>query len=106
MESSLSVDSLIVDNGTGVTTINATHPLSYFTVNKRLGLRNGRVIMVQNAIMSLAPGYITEGGNVNSFVEGEMQCSTNNNAPAIFFPVGKDVYRPVNLSVQLVSAGI
>ncbi|MEO5684100.1 MAG: S8 family serine peptidase [Chitinophagaceae bacterium] len=104
-ETSFSVDSLIIDNGTGTTTINAYHPLTLVTVKNRLALRSGRLILPQNTILDLAQGYIIEGGNAASFVEGEMQCNSNVIAPLLFFPVGKDVYRPVNLNVQLFSPG-
>ncbi|MEP6749471.1 MAG: S8 family serine peptidase [Bacteroidota bacterium] len=103
----LSADSIVISNGTGTVTITADNPSTLLTINKKLSLQNGRLIMGNNATLDLAVGSMTEGGNASSFVEGPVRNSTNTaGLSTLFFPVGKDVYRPVSLDVTHSSAGL
>jgi len=107
MANSMAADSLVINNGTGVVTVAAGGTAALFTVNKNLDLQNGRLIMNNDAVLNLAAGCAVTGAGANSFVEGPMQCSTNTaGLSTLFFPVGKNVYRPVSLAVTHLSAGL
>ena len=105
LTNSLAIDTFIIDNGiSGITTITASNPVTLLSVGGGLTLNNGRVIMVQNAILNVLYDNILTGGSTNSFVEGEMQVTSTNSFPNLFFPVGKDVYRPVTVNVLRVAS--
>ncbi len=104
MLNALSVDSVIMNNGTGTATVTASSA-SLLTVNKKLDLQSGRLIMAGNAVLNLDAAAVTTG-STSSFVEGPVRRNTNaGGLTTLFFPVGKDVYRPVSLDVNHVSAG-
>ncbi|MES1219374.1 MAG: T9SS type A sorting domain-containing protein, partial [Bacteroidota bacterium] len=106
MNNDLSADSIIINNGAGTTIFTAVNPSTLFTINKKINLQNGRLIMGSNAILNLAAGAVTTGANVSSFVEGPVRCNTTTaGLSTLFFPVGKNVYRPVSLDVTHTSAG-
>lgn len=107
LSNTLAADSIIINNGAGTVTVTATNPSTLLTINKKISLQNGRLIMGNNAALDLAVNSIIEGGNVSSFVEGPVRNSTNTaGLSTLFFPVGKDVYRPVSLDVTHASAGL
>ncbi|HTE12188.1 MAG TPA: S8 family serine peptidase [Chitinophagaceae bacterium] len=107
MANTLTVDSLSINNGSGTATVTAVNPSAMLTINKKLGLQNGRLIIGNNAVLNLTPGAIVEGGGATSFVEGPVRCNTTTaGLSTLFFPVGKDVYRPVALDVTHLSAGL
>lgn len=107
MANALSADSVIINNGAGTVTVTAANPSSLLTINKKVSLQNGRLIMGNNVALDIAAAAIIEGGNASSFVEGPVRNSTNTaGLSRLFFPVGKDVYRPVILDVTHTSAGL
>jgi hypothetical protein len=107
MANALAVDSVIMNNGTGTATVTADNPAALLTVNKKLILQNGRLIISNNAVLNLAAGSLVEGGNATSFVEGPVRCNTNTaGLSTLFFPVGAVVYRPVTLNVTHLWAGL
>ncbi|MEP6725282.1 MAG: S8 family serine peptidase, partial [Bacteroidota bacterium] len=106
MNNSVTADSLTM-NGNGMVTVTAASPSSLLTINKKLSLQNGRLVISNNAVLNFAINSTVEGGNANSFVEGPVRRNTNTAGPStLFFPVGKDVYRPVTLDVTHLSAGL
>jgi len=107
MANNMAADSLVMNNGSGAVTIAAGGTTTLFSVNKRASLQNGRLVMSNSAVLNLAVGSAVIGANANSFVEGPVQCNTNTaGVSTLFFPVGKDVYRPVSLAVTHLSAGL
>jgi len=107
MANDIAVDSVIMNNAAGVVTVTASNLLTLLNINKTLSLQNGRVLMGNNSILNLGAGATVMGGNANSFVEGPVRSNTlTAGASTLFFPVGKDVYRPVTLNVTHGAAGL
>lgn len=106
MANSLAVDSFTIKNGTGATSISASNSSTLLTVNKKLDLQSGRLLMGNNAILNLAIGSVVQGAGSAGFVEGPVRASTNTaGLSTLSFPVGARVYRPVVLAVTHLSAG-
>ncbi len=103
----IAIDTLIMNDIAGVVTITANNPNTLLSINKRIDLQNGRLIMGNNAALNIVTGATIGGGNANSFVEGPVRNNTNSSgASSLFFPVGKNVYRPVTLNVTHSSSGL
>ncbi|MFT3931968.1 MAG: S8 family serine peptidase [Chitinophagaceae bacterium] len=106
LSNDIAIDTLII-NQPGNIAITGTNPATLININKSLQLQNGKLVMGANAILNITPAAVISGGSGNSFVEGPVRNSTNvSGATNLFFPVGKDVYRPVNLSVNHSSVGL
>jgi hypothetical protein len=103
----VSIDSLTLNNGAGTTAVSAVNTASVLTVNKQLNLQNGRLILNNGNLLNLTAGCAIAGASAGSFVEGAVVSNTGTAGLSVFtFPIGKDnIYRPVNLSVTLISAG-
>jgi len=101
----VSIDTLILDMGNGMLRINGSQP-ALVTVNHKLLLLHGRLVMGNNAILNLARESVTEGAGASSFVEGPVRRNTSEmGVVSMDFPIGKDVYRPVKLGVYISSGG-
>ena len=62
--------------------------------------------MNSKAVLNIAEAAAVQGAGANSFVEGPVRCNTSvGGVSNLFFPVGKEVYRPVILNVAHSSAG-
>jgi len=102
------IDSLMLDNGTGITAVNTTNTAWILTVNKQLNLQNGRLVLNNGNVMNLPAGCAVAGASAASFIEGAVINSANTaGLSTLVFPIGKNnIYRPLTLSVTHLSAGI
>jgi subtilisin family serine protease len=90
----ISVDTFVINNG-GLVNVNGG---SFLNVRNQLRLQYGRLLMGNNTVLNIPQISSIIGGNANSFIEGPLR---RNSAAAgnisFFYPVGKEVYRPVTL---------
>ncbi len=101
----VSIDTLIIDVANGAMKMNASLP-SVITVNHKLSLLYGRLAMGNNTVLNLAKGVLVEGASASSFVEGPVRMNAGQmGVVSMDFPIGKEVYRPVQLGVYIASAG-
>jgi len=104
----VSVDSLMLDNGVGITAINTANAATMLTVHKQMELRNGRLVLNNGNVINLPAGCVIAGGSAASFIEGAVINSTDTaGLSTLVFPIGKNnIYRPLTLVVTHLSAGI
>jgi hypothetical protein len=97
LKNNLAANVFDVNAQSGVITFTADNPYTFFTVNSRLGLEKGRIIMVYNTILITALNCSIDSYSQQSFVEGQMQRNFQGGYGGAFFPVGNGVYRPVGI---------
>ena len=103
---SVSADTLIISNGAGAVTVTASGNPYLLTINRRLDLQSGRLLMAGNAVLNLAAGAVVAGAGNGSFVEGPVRVNTIAAGNAVLsFPTGNRVYRPLLLELPQLPAG-
>ena len=91
----VSIDTLLVNNGSGVVNISGA---AFLNIRNQLNLQNGRVKMAPGTVLNIPQIASVAGGNAGSFVEGAVRRnSTASGIINFFYPVGNGVYRPVTL---------
>ncbi len=102
----IAIDSVTINNGTGMVTISSVSGPAMFTINDSLYLQHGKIRATDNAVLNMAASAVVRGGNDSSFAQGPVRCNTNvAGLSTLFFPVGTALYTPVRLQVTHASAG-
>ncbi len=103
LQNNLSINGIEINNN-GKVNVNGAYTL----LLRELTLTSGRMIIANNGLLNImAPTQGTIiGGSESSFIEGPLRRNTGaQGADILFFPIGKDVYRPVWLNVTAPAGG-
>ena len=98
------LDQIVINNG-GKVTLSGGYTLF---ISRMLTLTSGKLIVTaDDSFLKINPGGTIAGGNASSFVEGPLARATDvPDTHTLFFPIGKDVYRPAWIELTPPSSGI